>query len=281
VSLRWKITALCAAAIVCAVALLCARKWTSARSSQSTTYSESSDKLPPSVVETEIALVLKPVTVLDELSRAMDQPAGPDRDARMLKTLRVWADEDLSAAAKWAHSQELIDRSEAIAAVLSVAKSRQEAAELLVVQLSVANPEHADEYGALWIRTLAEFGAHERAAAFAATGPAQIATHWVTSAFTAWANVDPEAACIAAAELNSTALQRTAFEAATSAWARRDPQQLARYAVNFPAGSEQNFAIVAALRAWAQRDPNGTANWIQANRDRLASIPKLERILED
>lgn len=223
----------------------------------------------------------RPLDPLATLSAALDLPPGAEREQALLVALSLWATTDLEAAGKWAASQRLVDATWGLDAVLQGARENQEAGKRLIVQLTQLHPERAEDFGAQWIRALGSFGAHQTAATFATTATGNSERLWMSLAFAQWAQVDPEAAVLAATELEVPDQRRSAFETVAAVWAKTNPRDLARFALRLPAGPERNLSMVSALRSWSAVDANAAANWIQANKDQLTNIPRLELILED
>jgi len=214
--------------------------------------------------ETLAALAAHDPTKALALALAESDPAL--RDERLQSVLRGWATTAPDSAAGWALSQSFCDQGLAMAAVFNGANRNPEAALSLAQRLSSEHPENAGSYGSYLIFGLAQVGEYERAAAFAANGPAESRTDLLTAAYGYWAKQQPEKAVFAALKLDDPAKQDAAFQAAVGGWARTDPQQLTATANQFPEGHDRTLALTTGLRSWLEKDPAAAADWISQHK---------------
>jgi hypothetical protein len=160
--------------------------------------------------------------------------------------------------------------------VQRAAEQGSDLAEELASTLSAENPADARALQGYLIVALGRAGDHERAAALAADSPPEDRINFLTIAYAAWAQHEPETALDSALNLDDPARQRAAFQAAVSGWARRDPQRLAECAAEFPDGPEKKLALRLALRAWAKTRPAEAFRWYDGHRAALVGISRDE-----
>lgn len=194
--------------------------------------------------------------------------------------LRGWAGVDVEAAGDWARSQDFVDHGLAMAAVFNGAARQPSEAVRYARMISREDPQRTRDYGVYLIFALGQTGHHEKAVAYAVEGTPALAVEWVNAAYNRWGQRNPKHA-LASAVKTDAALRHIAFCAVISGWAQANPQALASHAMHFPAGAEKDYSLIVALRSWIGRDPGAAADWIEAHRGAVASIPGFETILED
>lgn len=187
------------------------------------------------------------------------------RTALLRAALTGWGKTDPEAAAAWVESQTLIERSEAIGALLQGAVTNPEHAIDLVNSLLSKAPQHSAEYGSRLISALNESGQFERAANFALTAPAQNRTDWMLPAYSRWAEFQPQAAAANALRLPDPADQAEAMNAIIIGWAPTDPKGLIEFAKRNLTASQQSTVVARAIGFWANSDPVAAATWIGQN----------------
>ena len=225
----------------------------------------------------------RPATPAGEqaMARAMEELASVDpqraisvagqennfrlRTALLRAALTGWGKTDPEAAATWAESQTLIDRSDAIGALLQGAVTNPERAIDLVNSLLRKAPQHSAEYGSKLISALVEAGQFEHAANFALTAPAQNREDWILPAYSRWAEFQPQAAAANAMQLADPAHQAEAMNAVIIGWSPNDPKGLIEFARKNLTASQQNAVVARALGFWANSDPVSAAIWIGQN----------------
>lgn len=133
----------------------------------------------------------------------------------------------------------------------------------LAAQLMQSDPDHTQEYGQDLVSALAQSGHFASAASFAATGTGEAGSSWLTTAYSKWAEHQPQAALAQVRQLTNPYQQQAAMDAIISGWAPTDPKGMAEYAMqSLPQGYERSLAISEALRFWAVRDTAGAQDWM-------------------
>jgi hypothetical protein len=187
------------------------------------------------------------------------------RAALLRAAVKGWGKADATSAAEWAESQTLMDRGQAIGAVLQGAIDDGDKATHLVAALIEKQPLRAIEYGNDLISALTESGQFSRASDFAATGTANCREDWILTAFSRWAEFQPEVAVDAASRIVDPALRDTAINAVIVGWAPTNPQGLIEFSHRKFSPEQQAPAVSSAVGFWADSDPVAAAAWITQN----------------
>lgn len=187
------------------------------------------------------------------------------RTALLRAALTGWGKTDPEAAAAWVESQTLIERGDAIGALLQGAITNPERAIDLVNSLLRQAPQHSAEYGGKLISAFTEAGQFERAANFALTAPVQNRQDWMLPAYSRWAEFQPQAAAASAMQLPDPADQAEAMNAIIIGWAPSDPKGLIEFAKKNLTASQQNAVVARAIGFWASSDLVAAATWIGQN----------------
>lgn len=191
------------------------------------------------------------------------QPANLRLRAALLRAaMKGWGRAHAAAAVEWAEAQGVMDRSQAIAATLQGAVENPESAVQVTTALMQRNPHCALEYGNDLISALTEAGRFEQAATFAASGAAECREGWLLTAFSRWAEFQPETAAAAAARLADTNSKSTAMNSVVVGWAPTNPQALIEFSQRNLSPEQQGAALSNAIAFWAESDVAAAANWI-------------------
>jgi hypothetical protein len=208
------------------------------------------------------------------LSLARAEVHLPLRLELLRSALRGWAKSDPDAAGDWALShQSIIDKCDAVSAILTGAINDPDVAIRLFWHFSETDPGNKRNFGNSLIAALSNNGDFSRAAVFAAQGDAQYRAEWLTAAFSSWSGYQPQIAVGEAAKLEDPDSRQTAVQAALVGWAQSDPQGLAEYAITMPDGPDKSVALTESLSSWAVNDPAAAAGWI----NQIPSAPELDQ----
>jgi hypothetical protein len=176
--------------------------------------------------------------------------------------LRGWALVNPEAAADWALTQTKLDKVDALASALQGTMKDPNAATLLYSRLLQKAPDLSAPLGTSLVTLLANRGEFTRAADFAATGAPENRLDWLNTAYSIWADYQPESALAAANSLSNAAMKDQALAAVFSMWSVNSPEAVVEYAATLPAGHHRELAFTDALRNWAVNDPATAAEWI-------------------
>jgi len=230
----------------------------------------------------------------DELSKQPGTPAGEDELAAMIEKmaeqdpqhaialaaaqtnlrlravllragLKGWGAANPEAAAEWAQSETVMDQSQAINSLLQGAVRDPDKAIMATDALIQSDSSRAGEFGSDLISALTESGQFERAANFAASGPANNREDWMLPAYSRWAEFQPQAAVASAMQIADAGLRATALNAVVIGWSPTDPKGMVDFAQNNLPPDQQNSALSGAIGFWADSDPAAAAAWINQN----------------
>lgn len=187
------------------------------------------------------------------------------RAALFRAALQGWGKSNPAAAATWVDTETIMDKEQAVSALLTSAVENPDEAINATTALIQNNPEQATQFGTDLIRAFTESGQFTQAADFAANGPASNRDDWIMAAFSRWAEFQPQSAIATAMQMQNPELQQSALDAIIVGWSPTDPQGMAQFAANNLSGQQQSAALSRALGFWADSDPVATANWINQN----------------
>jgi hypothetical protein len=187
------------------------------------------------------------------------------RAALLRAALKGWGTTDPEAAAKWAQSETVMDRGQAINALLQGAVQDPDKAVSVTTELTQNDSSRAGEFGADLISALTEAGQFDRAANFAVNSPANCREDLMLPAYSRWAEFQPQAAFASAALIADPDLRDTALNAIIVGWSPTDPQGMVEFAQNNLSAGQQDSALSRAIGFWAGSDPIAAATWINQN----------------
>ena len=187
------------------------------------------------------------------------------RAALLRAALKGWGTANPEAAAQWAQSETVMDQAQAINALMQGAVQDPDKAISVTAALIQSSSSRASEFGGDLISALTEAGQFDRAANFAANGPADCREGWLLPAYSRWAEFQPQAAMANAMQIADAGVREAALNAIIIGWSPTDPKGLVEYAQNnLPAG-QQDSALSSAIGFWADSDPAAAAAWINQN----------------
>jgi hypothetical protein len=200
------------------------------------------------------------------------------RAALLRSALKGWGSTDPEAAVVWTQSETAMDQGQAINALLQGAVRDPDKAINVTDTLIQNDSTRAGEFGGDLVSALTESGQFERAADFAASGPANRREDWILPAYSRWAEFQPQAAAASAMQIADPGLRATALNAVTIGWSPTDPKGVVDFARNNLPPEQQNAALSGALGLWADNDPAAAAAWINQNNPGEASDTGAARI---
>jgi hypothetical protein len=235
---------------------------------------------PPSP-EREIALI----AALEDLAAADPTQAlalaGAESDAQLRQkllyaVLRFWAGVAPEAAARGAFALPEAERGAAMAAVFAGAAGPADDVVRLACRLCQCDPVRAGDYGEALISALSEKGEDGAAVRFAlAAAPAEEGEErvkWLQSAFSNWAQREPELAALASFRLPDAGARFEALMAVIPHWVQIDPTGAASVVRTLPEEVDRRNLIGETLRQWVTLDPVEAADWMS----RLDPNPDLD-----
>jgi hypothetical protein len=187
------------------------------------------------------------------------------RAALLRAALKGWGAADSQAAADWAQSETVMDRAQAINALLQGAVQDSDKAISVTTALIKNDSSRAGEFGGDLISALTESGQFDRAANFAASGVENCRDEWMLAAYSRWAEFQPQAAIANAMQIADAGVRNAALDAITVGWSPTDPEGMVKFAQNNLSPEQQNSATSRALVFWADSDPVAAATWINQN----------------
>ncbi len=227
------------------------------------------------------------------LNLALAEENGKTRDQLRDAVLRAWSKAAPEAAATWAlHQPSMEDRLTAMSAVFEGTTMRDPGTAVRLAQkLYAETPALAPDYGNMAIAMLAKHGAYEAAMQFAMHAGGNTAQgSWMNSAFTMWAQYQPEFAASALLRVTNPELHREAFLGLIAGWTAADPAGLANFAKSMPSGENRTEAMQTSLLRWVSVDPVKASAWVDSLEPgpevdqaaaAVASIPSLIRANPD
>jgi len=224
--------------------------------------------------ENELAAMIEKMAEADP-QRAIALAAGQTnlrlRAALLRAALKGWGTTDPEAAAKWAQTETVMDRAQAINALLQGAVHDPDKAIGVTTALIQNDSSRASEFGTELISALTESGQFERAANFAANSAPNSREDLMLPAYSRWAEFQPQAAMASAMQITDPELRDTALNAIIAGWSPTDPKGLMDYAQNNLPPGQQSSALSSAMGFWADSDPIAAATWINQNNPGAAS----------
>ncbi len=224
--------------------------------------------------EAEMAVLIEKMAEQDPqraIALAVAQTNLRLRAALLRSALEGWGMTDPEAAAKWAQSESVIHQAQAINALLQGAVQDPDKAVRVTVTLMQNDSSRASEFGGDLISALTEAGQFERAANFAASGPASSREDWMLPAYSRWAEFQPQAAVASAMQISDPGLREAALNAITVGWSPTDPKGAVDFAQKNLPPEQQSAALSSAIGFWADNDPIAAAAWINQNDPGVAS----------
>jgi hypothetical protein len=189
------------------------------------------------------------------------------RQLLVQSALHGWARTSPTNAANWALARtDANERERALSTVFAGAVAADpESAMRFGESLIQEHPDDATSYGASLIEALGAAGNFETAARLAADGDSSTRAGWMGSAYSQWAELQPEQAAAAAAAIKDPALRNEALHGIVGGWAEADPAALIQFVTALPADSEHGPLLSQALERWAKEDPEAASAWINQN----------------
>ncbi len=218
--------------------------------------------------ENELAGMIEKMAGLDPrraIALAAAQTNLRLRASLLRAALKGWGATNPEAAAEWAQSETVMDRAQALNALLQGAVQDPGRAANLATALIQKDSERAMEYGSDLISALAESGQFDRAADYAVNGAGDCRDDWLLTAYSRWAEFQPQTAVASAMQIADPGLRDAALNAVTVGWAPTDPKGMMDFARNNFPPEQQNSALSSAIGFWADSDPAAAAVWINQN----------------
>jgi hypothetical protein len=207
------------------------------------------------------------------LELAKSAPTPRQRDEFVRRALQGWASNDPLSAAQWALAHvRLGERRLTIEALFEGAAAKPDAAMEAARFLCASDPLLQSDHGNALVTALAQAGHFDLATEFAATGPANFRAYWLSTAFSRWAQYQPDAAVTAASQLPDDTARTEALQGVITGWAMSDPAALVTRADKLPAGETRAIALREGLQQWVSLDPVAASSWM----DRLDPSPDLD-----
>ena len=219
---------------------------------------------------TALAAMLEKLAATDP-DRAMAMAQGQGnlklRDGLVQAALRGWARTSPTNAANLALVlSDSNERERALATVFAgaVAANPDEAVHLSKFLIQKV-PDEARSYGSSLIAALCDAGSFEIAAHMAASGDQQTRSGWMASAYSSWAEFQPDQAAQAASAIKDTELRSEALQGIVGGWAEADPAALVQFVAQLPPDAERGSLLSQSLERWAKHDPEAASAWINKN----------------
>jgi hypothetical protein len=188
------------------------------------------------------------------------------RENLVQSSLHGWARTSPTNAAGWALA--LSDpnaRERALSTVFAGAVAADpDAAVQLGKQLFQQNPNDAAGYGSSLIGALCEAGNFEAAIKMAGDGDPANRSGWMSSAWSKWAEFQPEQSAQAANAITDPELRDQALHGIVGGWAEADPAGLVQFMTQLPADGEKSSLVSQALQRWARVDPEAASEWMNS-----------------
>jgi hypothetical protein len=200
------------------------------------------------------------------------------RAALLRAVLQGWGKSNPDTAAAWVQSETVMDREQAVSALLQGAIYNPDKAAGMTAALMQNDTSHAAQYGSALIWAFADSGQFSQAADFAANGAESYRSDWMLAAYSRWAEFQPQSAVASAIQLQDAALRETALNAVIVGWSPTDPKGMAEFALNNLSQEQQSSALSRALTFWADNDPAAAATWINQNNPGAQSDPGVAEI---
>jgi hypothetical protein len=217
-----------------------------------------------------MAALLEKLAAVDP-DRAMALAQGEDnlklRESLVQASLRGWARLSATNAANWALALPDSDaRDHALSSVFAGAvAANPELAVQLSRHLIEQNPDEALTCGSRLIDALSNAGSFETAARFAASGDQQTRSFWLPSAYSKWAEFQPEQAARAASDIKDPALRNEALHGIVGGWADADPVALVEFVTKLPPETDRGSILSQSLQYWVKHDAEAASLWINEN----------------
>jgi hypothetical protein len=117
-------------------------------------------------------------------------------------------------------------------------------------------------YGGHAIDALCDSGNFSLAAKLAASGDDSQRPFWLGEAYSRWAQLQPDAAAAAAADLTDPAMRSRALHGVVGGWTEADPAAATRFVQQLPPGSDNTALLSQSLERWTKVDLKGASDWI-------------------
>ncbi|ATC63937.1 hypothetical protein CMV30_08210 [Nibricoccus aquaticus] len=197
------------------------------------------------------------------LQLAQAAPSPRQRDEFIRAALQGWAASAPLDAARWTLDHvRLGERRLAAEALLSAAIAQPEAAIQAAHFLCASDPLLQSDHGNALVTAFASAGRFDLASQFAATAPGEFRAHWLSTAFSRWAQHQPSSAIAAAHELPDATARTEALQGVITGWAMSDPAALVANADKLPAGETRATALRDGLQQWVSLDPIAASAWM-------------------
>lgn len=184
--------------------------------------------------------------------------------------LHGWARTAPFDAAHWALAQATaVEREEGLSTVFSGAVAADADAALRLGQALVREyPDDAPSFGNRLIDACCAAGKFDIATHMAAGGDPELRAGWMATAYSKWAEYQPEQAASAANAIPDLELRKLALHGIVGGWGAVNPAALVAFALQLPPESDQAAILSQSLEYWVKRDPQNAAAWIDRNENR-------------
>jgi hypothetical protein len=197
------------------------------------------------------------------LQFAQAAPTPRQRDEFIRAALQGWGTTAPLDAARWTLDHvRLGERRLAAEALLETAIAQPDAAIEAANFLCLSDPMLRSDHGNALVSAFSRAGRFDLAAQFAATAPTDFRAHWLSTAFSRWAQHQPTTAIAAAHELSDTTARTEALQGVITGWAMSDPAALVAHAGKLPAGDTRPTALREGLQQWVTLDPVAASAWM-------------------
>lgn len=211
------------------------------------------------------------------------------REKLIHAALHGWARAAPADAARWALSQATAtERENGLSVVFTAAvTTNPETAVRLGQSLIQQNPNDAPGFGNRLIDALCAAGNFQTAVAMAAEGDRETRAGWMGTAYSHWAEYQPEQAARAAAAINDPELRQQALRGVAGGWGAVDPAALVAFAAGLPSDADRSATLSQALERWVKRDPKNASTWIDQHENRpefdqgVATVATMDGIKSD
>jgi hypothetical protein len=211
------------------------------------------------------------------------------REILVQAAVRGWARTSPTNAAQWALAlSDSNDRERALSSAFAgMVVADPNAAVQFGKSLIHDHAENSVSYGASLIEALGDAGHFETAARMAADGGEGIRSGWMASAYSRWAEFQPDQAAAAASAITDPSIRNEALHGIVGGWSAADPVALVHFAQQLPADHDRDSILSQALGSWVKRDPEEASRWINERGtgpeldEGVASVATLESIKPD
>lgn len=209
--------------------------------------------------------------------QAVHDPAGAlalaaqEPNLRIRKTLVAaalcgWATVDPGGSAGWA-AQHLTEdeRKRALQGIIESGMACRDLTVQVIGELCEKDPTLGFDTGHSLIESLGRNGDYEMAVKFATTGTGDNRNYWLSTAFLAWAQYEPENAVAGLAKINDPTASNEALHGLIYGWATNEPAALVKFASTLPPGDVRKTAMNEGLQHWVISDPDAASSWMDQN----------------